>query len=192
MTTLREAVANLIKVKGRHNTEVAYQRLIEAYDAALTQPEQERDRGGACVVVNGTSGVFTIPLPGKPGGGGISPAQSEQEPVAQVQVAEDYYPHVVFLDGVDTTSLDQKFLYAAPLQREPILCGCGDQIMPDDGAECWTCVTARNATQREWQGLTDAIVQTLIETAIEGYASNRDSMRWLCRAIEAKLREKNA
>ena len=62
-------------------------------------------------------------------------AQPEQEPVAQVQVAEDYYPHVVFLDGVDTTSLDQKFLYTAPPQREPILCGCGDQIMPDDGAE---------------------------------------------------------
>ena len=31
--TLREAVANLIKVKGRHNTEIAYQKLIEAFDA---------------------------------------------------------------------------------------------------------------------------------------------------------------
>ena len=30
---LRDAVANLIKVKGRHNTEVAYQKLIEAFDA---------------------------------------------------------------------------------------------------------------------------------------------------------------
>ena len=30
---LREAVANLIKVKGRHNTEIAYQKLIEAFDA---------------------------------------------------------------------------------------------------------------------------------------------------------------
>ena len=34
---LRDAVANLIKVKGRHNTEVAYQKLIEAFDA----PEKE-------------------------------------------------------------------------------------------------------------------------------------------------------
>ena len=39
------------------------------------------------------------------------------KPVAQVQVAEDYYPHVIFLDGVDTASLDQKFLYTAPLQQ---------------------------------------------------------------------------
>ena len=30
---LREAVANLIKVKGRHNTENAYQKLVEAFDA---------------------------------------------------------------------------------------------------------------------------------------------------------------
>ena len=30
---LRDAVANLIKVKGRHNTEVAYQKPIEAFDA---------------------------------------------------------------------------------------------------------------------------------------------------------------
>ena len=79
MTKLRETVANLIAVKGRHHTEIAYQRLIEAYDAALAQPEQERDRGGACVVINGTSGVFTIPLPGTPGGGGISPAPSQRE-----------------------------------------------------------------------------------------------------------------
>jgi len=64
--TLREAVANLIKVKGRHNTEIAYQKLIEAFDA-----------------------------------------------------------------------------------DKPIFCGCGDQIMPDDGAECGTCVTARNAVKPE-------------------------------------------
>ena len=31
---LSEAVANLIKVKGRHNTEIAYQRLVAAYDKA--------------------------------------------------------------------------------------------------------------------------------------------------------------
>lgn len=64
--TLREAVANLIKVKGRHNTEIAYQKLIEAFDA-----------------------------------------------------------------------------------DKPVFCGCGDQIMPDDGAECGTCVTARNAVKQE-------------------------------------------
>ena len=31
---LYAAVANLIRVKGRHNTELAYQRLIAAYDKA--------------------------------------------------------------------------------------------------------------------------------------------------------------
>lgn len=31
---LVEAIANLIKVKGRHNTEIAYQRLVSAYDKA--------------------------------------------------------------------------------------------------------------------------------------------------------------
>ena len=33
-TELLEAMANLIKVKGRHNTEIAYQQLITAYDSA--------------------------------------------------------------------------------------------------------------------------------------------------------------
>lgn len=31
---LVEAIANLIDVKGRHNTEIAYQRLVTAYDKA--------------------------------------------------------------------------------------------------------------------------------------------------------------
>lgn len=31
------AIANLISVKGRHNTEIAYQRLVAAYDKAKGQ-----------------------------------------------------------------------------------------------------------------------------------------------------------
>ena len=58
-------------------------------------------------------------------------AQPEQKPVAQVQVAEDYYPHVVFLDGVDTTGLDQKFLYTAPTQRE------WQSLTDEEMHECW-------------------------------------------------------
>ena len=42
----------------------------------------------------------------------------QPEPVAQVQVAEDYYPHVVWTEGVNPVDLDQKFLYTAPPQRE--------------------------------------------------------------------------
>ena len=143
MTTLREAVANLIAVKGRHHTEIAYQRLIEAYDAALAQPEQEpvgntitfmtraifnvvashQEVNGGYFIADGDVAAFVDRLakvinstfePLKPKNT-APPQQLKQKPVAQVQVAEDYYPHVIFLDGVDTASLDQKFLYTAAL-----------------------------------------------------------------------------
>ena len=35
--------------------------------------------------------------------------------------------------------------WAEGYEKGRVFCGCGDQIMPDDGAECGTCVTARNA-----------------------------------------------
>lgn len=75
-------------------------------------------------------------------------------------------------------------LYTAP----KILCGCGDQIMPDDGAECGNCVTARNAVKREWQGLTDEEYESMAEK----YVTNCyfDTLKY-ARAIEAKLKEKN-
>jgi hypothetical protein len=98
--TLREAVANLIKVKGRHNTEIAYQKLVEAFDA-----------------------------------------------------------------------------------DKPIYCGCGDQIMPNDGAECGNCVTARNAV-KEWVGLTP-------EEAREISLANRPYVVDMIAALEARLKEKN-
>ena len=41
-----------------------------------------------------------------------------RDPVAQVQVAEDYHAHVVWTEGVNPVVLDQKFLYTAPPQRE--------------------------------------------------------------------------
>ncbi len=65
-----------------------------------------------------------------------------------------------------------------------IMCGCGDQIMPDDGAECGTCVTARNAVQREWVGLTNEEITDL-------WNAPGDSGTEFARAIEAKLKEKN-
>ncbi len=69
----------------------------------------------------------------------------------------------------------------APPQREQVVyCGCGDGIVPDDGAECGTCVSMR---QREWQGLTDDEIDAIWREHL-----HRDS---LVRAIEAKLREKN-
>ena len=43
-------------------------------------------------------------------------AQPEPEPVAQVRIAEDYHAHVFWM--VSPLKLDQRYLYAAPLQRE--------------------------------------------------------------------------
>jgi hypothetical protein len=33
--------------------------------------------------------------------------------------------------------------YPGAAQGEPVYCGCGDQIMPDDGARCGTCVAIK-------------------------------------------------
>ena len=35
--------------------------------------------------------------------------------------------------------------YAEGYEKGRVFCGCGDQIMPNDGAECGNCVTAKNA-----------------------------------------------
>ena len=68
-----------------------------------------------------------------------------------------------------------------------VRCGCGDQIMPNDGAECGNCVTARNAV-KEWVGLTDEEVKDTLESV--GF-DTWFSYRHAARAIEAKLKEKN-
>lgn len=65
-----------------------------------------------------------------------------------------------------------------------VRCGCGDQIMPDDGAECGNCVTARNAVKREWKGLTD----DEIRIAWGPYFSRGVDV---ARVIEAMLKRKN-
>jgi hypothetical protein len=44
--SLMQAIANLIKVKGRHHTEQAYKQLVEAYDTALA-PKQQAQAGEA-------------------------------------------------------------------------------------------------------------------------------------------------
>jgi hypothetical protein len=58
--------------------------------------------------------------------------------------------------------------------------------MPDDGAECGTCVTARNAVKGEWQGLTDDEINT---AAYNNHPL--DGIRAFARAVESKLKEKN-
>ena len=66
-----------------------------------------------------------------------------------------------------------------------VRCGCGDQIMPDDGAECGNCVTARKAVKREWQTLTD----DEIRIAWGPYFSRGVDV---ARVIEALLKKKNS
>lgn len=71
-----------------------------------------------------------------------------------------------------------------PPQREQIFCGCGDQIVADDGAECGNCVSARNAAKREWVTLTD----DEIRIAWGPYFSRGVDV---ARVIEALLKRKN-
>ena len=66
---------------------------------------------------------------------------------------------------------------------EQIFCGCGDQIVPNDGAECGTCVTAKNAAKHQWVGLT-----TAERKALWNVTKKPSEFGVL---IEAKLREKN-
>lgn len=81
---------------------------------------------------------------------GKSIEQPEQEPVAwmvvngkgKIEDVSHYKPSVESWLKYDATRRLIP-LYTAPR----ILCGCGDQIMPDDGAECGNCVTARNAVK---------------------------------------------
>jgi hypothetical protein len=80
-------------------------------------------------------------------------------------------------------------LYTAPPK---IFCGCGDQIMPDDGAECGTCVTARNAVKGEWQGLTENEIKHLwYEACQTNLELTSQLIVHLARNIEAKLKERN-
>ena len=66
--------------------------------------------------------------------------QPEPEPVAWLYKKKDGMQ--VITDDPDYADGTWIPLYTAPPK---ILCGCGDQIMPNDGAECGNCVAARNA-----------------------------------------------
>jgi len=86
-------------------------QVVQLYDDACSDNNYMLDSNDCEGILNALADYYDA-------GYTAPPQQLKQKPVAQVQVAEDYYPHVVFLDGVDTTSLDQKFLYTAPSQRE--------------------------------------------------------------------------
>ena len=95
--------------------------------------------------------------------------------------------------------------WAEGYEKGRVFCGCGDQIMPNDNAECGNCVTARNAAkpdlaqvgevgiwgERQWQGLTDEEYRTLLQQADYDAAETGSVFQNLRHAIEAKLKEKN-
>ncbi len=87
-----------------------------------------------------------------------------------------------------------RLLRARLAQPEPepvakVWCGCGDQIMPDDGAICGACEMASRAAppQREWQGLTE---QEHANIAVEAGCASADWVFYGA-AVERALKEKN-
>ena len=103
-------------------------QVVQLYDDACSDNNYMLDSNDCEGILNALADYYDA-------GYTAPPQQLKQKPVAQVQVAEDYYPHVVFLDGVDTTALDQKFLYTAPQQPDPP-CKTGSQCV---GGKCERC-----------------------------------------------------
>ena len=105
-----------------------------------------------------------------------------QEPVAQVQVAEDYHAHVVWTEGVNPVDLDQKYLYVAPSQSEQGCAECGKKAADGWALYCVKC----SEPMREWVGLTDEEIKSAASLGIY-----EKPLIDFARAIEAKLKEKN-
>jgi len=91
----------------------------------------------------------------------------QPEPVAKVHVAEDYYPHVIWMEGINAVCFDQEYLYITPPQRDEA-----------------------PAKAVEWQGLTMEEMDALVEEQ-SGWPVEMVGHVLIC-AAEAKLREKNA
>lgn len=133
------------------------------WQAAKTQPEPPCKTGSQCI-------------------GGKCPqcVVDELQPVAWSQPDREHFS--LWKDEWHTVPL-----YTALPQRERIVyCGCGDGIVPDDGAECGTCVSMR---KREWRGMTDEDFDWCEEHSHGN--TERTKRKAFARAIEAKLKEKN-
>ena len=113
----------------------------EALRARLSQPEPYAAQ--AAMVDQQTQGrMYVDPVTGDVGIGTIkwdasSPVVVHPHPTFQAtppqQHSEQWWRHEV------------SNAWAEGYKKGRVFCGCGDQIMPDDGAECGNCVTARNA-----------------------------------------------
>jgi len=100
------------------------------------------------------------------------------------------YPHKLATNGAEILSARLSAPEPEPVAK--VWCGCGDQIMPDDGAICGACEMASRAAppQREWQSLTqEEIADIHYRIKMQGMGAYRTED--IYRAIEAKLREKN-
>ena len=128
--------------------------------------------------VNGIPEAYT------PAKGGLLP---EPQPVAYIngenrslewaKPTQWETPTVVVMDKIP--------LFTVPPQREKVYCGCGDEIVADDGARCGTCLSVKYK-EREWVGLTD------LERYMCDSREFEDDRRKYAEAIEAKLKEKNS
>ncbi len=98
-------------------------------------------------------------------------AQPEQEPVACVIDGDLYFHHEIDWEDLAYQGHGVELLYTTPLAAQPEQVDC-----PRCGHVC---------SQREWQGLTHQ--QT--KDCVQGWDGNDAYV--LCRAIEAKLKERN-
>ncbi len=129
----------------------------------LAQPEPPCKTGSQCI-------------------GGKCPqcAVDEPEPVAWMN--HEGTGALCVAGGMDIPDWKHLFptpLYTAPPKSERVYCGCGDGIVPDDGAECGICVSLR---KRKWVGLTDEEIR---------WVPKGGTFYDFAHAIEAKLKEKN-
>jgi len=85
--------------------------VMEALRARLAQPEQEIESDRDHVEDDGCPTEKAVLQR-------FWREHQKQEPVAQVHVAEDYYPHVIWAEGINAACFDQQYLYITPPQRE--------------------------------------------------------------------------
>ena len=118
-------------------------------------------------------------------------AQPEPEPVAWISAEETWLvPKLVISD---TPKDGYKPVYTAPPQRECVSCA---GLCCQDYEKCNLPCTPRGREQarREWQGLTNEEVRDLWSWAmtVEAERTANTQQHAFARAIEAKLKEKNA
>jgi hypothetical protein len=109
-----------------------------------------------------------------------------QEPVAVWELQEGGWDTIADRDWMESLPIGTK-LYTAPPQREEGCAECGKKSSDGWALYCVKC------SEREWQGMTDdEIIDAANMAPFETMVSAEDYIYIIARAIEAKLKEKNA